>query len=351
MQLIVFFLILSTFLGASESYRTLILWRGLGEYEWATRLQNTCQKMGWEAELSFFSMRELNVFDKLVVDKVVTVEEVLAHVERFHPDFILSLCHHGTFQKDIPHYLAISAGSLLDPFYQSSKGVENYRGFLVASPLINCLKGEVEARGRAFQSIKWYPSCPKSEYKEVKPERLFFCGFQWDSKRNGKGYQKLFSLLDEQPYFDCYGPKEFWSCAPKSNRGLLPFDGESVVQAIQKAGVALIIHADQHMTLHAPTSRIFEAAAACSVIISERHPFIVQEFGDAVLYIDDNRDPEILFSQIDSHMKWILNHPEEALALAKKAHSLFVEKFTLEKLLLDLAHFHVECQSYGFSSS
>ena len=85
-----------------------------------------------------------------------------------------------------------------------------------------------------------------------------------------------------------------------------------------------------------PTGRIFEAAAAGCAIISDRHPFIVQEFGDAVLYIDQEGSSEAIFQAIATHMAWIRSHPEKAQEMAFRCHQIFMEKFTLEKQLCDL---------------
>ncbi|MDR0678755.1 MAG: hypothetical protein LBF24_00680, partial [Puniceicoccales bacterium] len=54
-------------------------------------------------------------------------------------------------------------------------------------------------------------------------------------------------------------------------------------------------------------------------------------FGDSVLYVDQENEPEEMFRQIDGHMKWILTHPKEAVVLARRSHRIFVEKFPLER--------------------
>ena len=154
--------------------------------------------------------------------------------------------------------------------------------------------------------------------------------------------EKMFALLDQQDYFIVYGTAEHWTYASKSRCELLPFDGKSVVAAIQRAGVTLILHTDMHIKNSTPTSRIFEAAAGSSVIISDKHPFILKHFADAVLYIDDNATGEQLFTQIDSHMKWILAHPVEAKELARRAHEIFIKQFTLEQQLQNLVKLHAK---------
>ena len=39
-------------------------------------------------------------------------------------------------------------------------------------------------------------------------------------------------------------------------------------------------------------------------------------------------------------MLWIKNNPEKAKAKAKKAHQIFIDKFTMESQLINLAKMH-----------
>ena len=105
---------------------------------------------------------------------------------------------------------------------------------------------------------------------------------------------------------------------------------------MQECGIVLVLHSDKHLKGNAPTGRIFEAAAAGCVVISDRHPFVIQEFGDAVLYIDQEGAPEAICQQIQDHLTWIRSHPEKALEMASRCHRIFVSRFTLEKQLLHL---------------
>ena len=123
-------------------------------------------------------------------------------------------------------------------------------------------------------------------------------------------------------------------------KDLLPFDGKSIHGAMREAGIALVIHADPHLELSAPTARIFEAAQAGCVIISDKNPFIIKHFGDTVLYFDETKEGQELFQQIHAHVQWIFDHQKEAEAMARRAHAIFGEKFNLEGQVKDLALLH-----------
>lgn len=181
----------------------------------------------------------------------------------------------------------------------------------------------------------WYPTVPANVYTSTGPNILMYCGAAWCQQQSDKKgrYWNLWNQLDEQDYFKVYGLETTWT-GLKSYGGFIPADGKRFVDTANKHGMMLVLHSKIHTDLGAPSGRIFEAAAAAALIISDRHPFVVREFGDTVLYIDVSR--EDLFEQVDAHVQWARAHPEQAKAMAHTAHTLFLEKFTLEQQLLHL---------------
>lgn len=130
----------------------------------------------------------------------------------------------------------------------------------------------------------------------------------------------------------------------KSNSfiGHIPVDGKSLIAAIHAAGISLVLHSDSHLTSGVPTARIFEATAANTVIISDRHPFVVEHFGDNILYIDIEQDANAIYKQIAAHMQWILAHPAKAQAMAAACNKIYKEQFSLEQQLLRVVQAHTQ---------
>ncbi len=95
-----------------------------------------------------------------------------------------------------------------------------------------------------------------------------------------------------------------------------------------------------HIEAGMPSLRLFEALAANVVIISDMHPFVIENFGDNILYYDQYADSETMFKQVKSHYDWIKANSEEAKAMAGRAHKIFLDKFTIEKDLPRLARMH-----------
>ena len=325
--------------------KIIFLWSGLGEYAWAKRLENACQNLGWQCWIRN-DPASISSNDRLILEKAPTSDEIQQLIEEQQPDCVISLRLPSIYSLEIPHYLAKTgterdvSGKLHNP----GNNLLSISGFLCCVPKLTSLKAYLEKNGKKFNALPWYPSSTATQYEPVIPRALFFCGFQWDSKRNGKEYRKMFSLLDQKGYLEIYGPVKKWTCAPNSVKGMT-FDEEEFRKAMRNAGVVLVLHAERNLKLAAPAARIFEASAASCVIISDKHPFIVQEFGDCVLFVDDKQSGEALFQQIDAHLEWILSHPEEAKEMARKAHAIFSEKYTLEKQLLDFKNFHLEILS------
>ena len=175
----------------------------------------------------------------------------------------------------------------------------------------------------------FYFSVPSTKFIDNPKTRLFFGGGIWDRYRK-RIVKDLYKLLDDTGYFDLYGAK---SLGINSYRGLIPLGEDSVLKVMRECGVTLVLHSNGHFLNDMPTARIFEAAAASTVVITDKLPFIVKNFGDSVLYIDRDKSPEEMFEQINSHMQWILSHPKEAIELARRSHEIFIKNFTLEQIM------------------
>ncbi len=127
--------------------------------------------------------------------------------------------------------------------------------------------------------------------------------------------------------------------APNIYGGYIP-PGIEQINAIRNNGIYLLTHSDVHFKGGEPNMRGFEASAANVVVISDKHPFIVKNFGDSFLYFDHDKDADTMYKQVKSHVDWIKNNPEEARIKAAKAHQIFLDKFTIEKDLVRIAKMH-----------
>lgn len=320
-----------------KGLRILVLHRnGTGEKEAISRMKIACQRLGWEcyacsSNPSFWK----RFFLRRPIDRVF---------EAVQPDFTLNFQCKERFVPGI-NFVSLASGAHL---YFGEEGkldvgkLACFDGFLPTFQEVDLLKARLEERGIPFRGMVWLFTVPAQEYRQVEPQKLFYCGSNWDKTRKGLEYQRLFSLLDERDDVEFYGPKGSWKFLKKCYQGSIPFDGTSLMDRMQRAGIALILHSDSHIQGNSPTGRIFEAAAASCVIISDLHPFVQKEFGESVLYIDQTQSAESMGQQIAAHLEWIRAHPNEAKEKAKRAHQIFAERFTLEKQMGQLKGLYEE---------
>ena len=216
-------------------------------------------------------------------------------------------------------------------------------GFLNAATMgsLETLKPFFKSFGHRFFAIPNYPSACRTHFStDVTPRKLFYCGGNWDDRKNEE-YFKLWQALSNTGYFEAYGAQMPWT-DPKTSqpigawKGPLPFDDHSVQDKARECGVALVVHGKNFRETGCITGRIFEAASSGAVIISDKHPFVQEHFKDSVLYIDTTKSAEQIFQDIDIHMRQILSHPQEAQELARRSHQIFCEKFALENLMRDI---------------
>lgn len=173
---------------------------------------------------------------------------------------------------------------------------------------------------------------------------IFYCGINFERPRTGGRHSHIFKKLEEKNILRIYGPKKFGSIEPwkgyKSYAGEIPFDGISLIKEINKCGIALILASDIHRRYDVITSRIYEAASAGAVVITNKSNFILKEFGNSVLTIDyPIGNQENVHKQIIKHFIWIKNNKEKALKKAIELQRIFTNKFCmkvqLKKLLKD----------------
>lgn len=188
--------------------------------------------------------------------------------------------------------------------------------------------------------MPFYPTMQKVEYKRLELKNIATMTPIWGDRLNSEKYKTLYKLLSTSGRVKFYGLHRDKSVISEGYMGKLPFDGISVIQALQKHGIVLIIHSEKHFQFAIPSSRIFEAAAASAVVICDENPFVKKHFNDSVYYVDTSKTGEEIYAQIIQHIDHIALHPEAALSKAEQAHQIFIDKFLMTEQLLQLESLH-----------
>lgn len=318
-----------------RNYRILVTHRrSIGEREMAERIRKTAGSL--DIECSVLTLSTISMF------RSIAKRLTYLFVDTYSPDIIISLEGGKHSFSKAKKYAAMTHGSEYY-FSEHSKlpftNIAHYDGFLVAFPDKGTLKAFYSCSEKKCNYLNWYTTCPSTSFIAPKEFNLFYCGTNMANTSYGNMFKLLFSLLNHTDYFQVYGNEAQWLHAPNSYKGYIRHDGKSLLQTMQKAGVALVLHSPDHFVGGAPTARIFEASASSCVIIADKHPFILEHFGDSVLYVDHSSG-SAMFEQINDHMEWIRSHPDEARSLARRSHDIFIENFTLEKQLKSLIALH-----------
>ena len=199
-------------------------------------------------------------------------------------------------------------------------------------------------------SMKWgsfHTTCQVEDslsFPSLEDFSVFYIAANWEKQRGVSRFGSLTELLDHSGKFSFFGIRrhggvDVWE-GIKSYRGELPFDGgKSIIRESNKCGVTLVLHSREHHNEAVVSTRIFQACAAKTVIICDDNPWIVRNFGDSVLTIHQDHDnPQNTAQAILDAVDWIEKNKTEALVKARRAHEIFLNRFSLEKEIESLVN-------------
>ena len=262
--------------------------------------------------------------------EAVTSDDIM----RFRPDCILATHYSSPKLTEF-----ITLGMMTNPvqyFGDSEEHIRNilsYDGYLSGSPRITQYLRDLLFPIDKRTPISDFPfllSTHETEFIErpAGDRRLFYVGTRWDAGRHGS----LFEKLSKRVPLDVYGPANRWAGVDCNYRGEIRGDGRSLLVRLRDAGVALCVHSREHREWQLPTMRVFEAAAAGAVILADDIPMVREHFGRTILPVDFEQPLEVVVNQIAEHLEWINSHPLEATAMARQAHTIFRDRFCLERV-------------------
>jgi len=269
-----------------------------------------------------------------------------SYVVNWNPlDYILLNPTDGS--ENSPWHIEFIHDSLLSHDYilsASSSAMDHYRDCQYSLSRWAPHHGELSMHATC-QIFDDLPSIDLAEF------RVFYIGANWEraAKANNPQakirHEGLLERLDRTGDFEFYGVREqmgvfLWE-GFRHYRGELPFDaGKSIVEACNKAGVALVLSSDAHRESGVVSTRIFQACAARAVVICDNNPFVERFFGDTVLTFEYATDTETTFLNILEKVAWIRGHQQEASKMANAAHEIFRTNFSLDAELSRLIDVH-----------
>jgi glycosyltransferase involved in cell wall biosynthesis len=268
-------------------------------------------------------------------------------IRNFNPDFVLALHFSSPKITGFPTYGCMwnpptffkEYDKSIDKIGHSLRNILSYDAYLSSSKLMDqWINKTLTNKDKKHFIAPFYTSCNQTYYCPPKIDNplLMYIGTNWDGCR----FKELFKKLDSYEFMAIYGIHSGWKYLKQSYKGTLPFDGTSVLRSLNEAGIGLCLHKEKHCEFSIPSMRIFETVASGALAICGDHPFIRENFGDCVLYLNSNLNDIQKGEQIYEYVDWIRTNKNKALEMSRAAHEIFCKNFSLETLLQNLIPFH-----------
>ena len=90
--------------------------------------------------------------------------------------------------------------------------------------------------------------------------------------------------------------------------------------------------------------RLFDAAAAGCLIITDEIPFAKRVLGDSAFYLDLRRDPQENRERVLQVLRWANENREQANAMAERSHRILREEYSIETMLQRCCDFVCEAK-------
>ena len=153
----------------------------------------------------------------------------------------------------------------------------------------------------------FYPSAASTEFVPVKSFGLpTYVGSLWQDDR----HEQLFKVLNEKKSIQGYGSGRKWSAYQEIYRGSFAMDAQSYRDIYRQSGIGLCLHSAEHLENDVPAMRIFEIVASGCVAICDKLPFVENEFGDTVFYLDHTKSAAAMALQLQEIVDEIHASPD-----------------------------------------
>ena len=326
-----------------NNYKVVFITNNGGEFTYAKYFKYAAEKIGWEVQIYYAQIlgheAEILKFDPDFIIfsqfiKATISTELNAHRSK---KYLLSFSSIDALRN---RFKWIDLSNPYQPIKELKELISMVHGVLTIAPQLDFYRIMFEKMNKPFNGLKLLPLVPKFNNEPAEPKSLMWLSGGWDKFRSSSNYKKFISLLSENIPMRVYGHYNSSSyLKPHIYAGYIP-PGIENIQAIRKNGIYLLTHSNIHFQGGETNMRGFEAAAANAIVISDKHPFILENFGDSFFYFDHDVDSETMYKQVKAHIDWIKENPEKAKAMAEKAHKIYLEKFTIEADLIRIAKMH-----------
>lgn len=302
------------------------------EYELLQRLQKVCQKLG----IGF-----LLISNKNIVENPDSNRQGM-HIDSFDTNEIICVISlHYLSGKTSKHFTLLTLWNPLG--YHNSKDfnrMHSFDGYISAySDSIDFFVKSHYVNKPFLGHLNTTLDSPLLDIMtSFSNLTCFYVGVNWDQQSRLSLYRKkvidLVKALDHLRIISLYGPQTAWP-GYASYVSEIVFDGESIIHEIRRSGICLVLSSELHILDTVCSNRLFEGLAAGVPILSDRNPFIEKWFGDSIFFID-TFSVDVAVKQIQQHMTYIQNHPEETIQKIQRAREIFTGNFLMSNQLANV---------------
>jgi hypothetical protein len=336
-----------------NKYKIIIMTTNGGEFAESQHLLNGIKNLGWEGRIIFNTTEgnedEMLKFDPDIILFSIGIKVPMSQNIIDHRSKKIGL-YYWPINTNVTDLLMQNPLNLwytdqqyvfnerLEPQLKLKAFLQSADGVLVTAKEVGIIKDIFDRMHRKFYGFRSVPTVSDNNLAFQKPNYISLIGYN-DGFRKHWGFRSVITKLSEDKILRAYGQARAFWFLQNGYQGYIN-DVQDVVKTLNRNGIALIVHRNEHFANAISTNRIIEAAAANSLIISDRNPFVVENFADSVLYFDINTDKDAMYKQIMGHYEWARANPEQAKSLANRAHDIFKNKFTSERDLVRLVQLY-----------
>jgi hypothetical protein len=305
-----------------------------GELSQSIMIRETAEKMGHLVYGYSFNDKDMDLFLPAKY-----MNELLLYVLNyvFKPDLHLAMSFHVNIDLPEPKimYISIPPAYFIDRVKDQYPMVVDYNSFLD----INLLNSDEDwlsfMLNKKIKRYKAIVGIPANQYRSSNRKKLLLFGSLWG--RNASAMYQAIKELARQDYMFFVRHKLLLLGLNEPQNFADDAEGLNALQIrLNQYGIGLCIHSKYHVAAGIPSNRIFEIISSGAIAISDKNPFVEKYFADNVLYFDQTKSAEEIYNQIDAHVKWVQQHPDQAEIMAQKAHKILQENFTTEHFIQDL---------------
>lgn len=242
----------------------------------------------------------------------------------FDPD--LAICVDPTISKLTRyHTLGIMADPSLD--YESEKITRNvisWDSHMVSGKKLHQYLDDLSfGLARKFDIFEFHASCPAIPFSAGDGDRKAIAFLDSDRSRDQEILSQIPFVHDIKRDYD-HQSKNF------------SLSGGANLENLRDYGIALCLHDSGYLKYDIQKMGVFDAIAASAVLITDDNDFMRGNFGDRVFYLENNMPAAKLCERINEIYDEIRSRPDLAMDMAREAHKVFSERFSLDRLLADI---------------